>query len=136
MVRYNYSKSVEPPAPFVHVTVGNPSLKTTATDVPALLDCAADRTVIPSSLVEQLGLVQIDEVPIMGFGGHVVMSPTYLAELTIRQLNAVTVEVIAETRRFELVSCVARRAKPCRRDSVGVTHGFPPICLDLPLKNV
>lgn len=96
MVRYNYSKSVEPPAPFVHVTVGTPSLKTTSADVPALLDCAADRTVIPSGLVDQLGLVQIDEVPIMGFGGHVVMSPTYLAELTIRQLNAMTVEVIAD----------------------------------------
>lgn len=97
MVRYNYSKSVDPPAPFVHVAIGSPGLKKTAADVPALLDCAADRTVIPSSVVEQLGLVQIDEVSIMGFSGHVVVSPTYLAELTIRQLPAVTVEVIADS---------------------------------------
>ena len=94
MVRYNYSRSVEPPAPFVHVTVRNPSLGKSVTDLPALLDSAADRSVIPTSVVEQCGLVQIDEVPIMGFGGHIVMAPTFLAEVAIRQLKAITVEVV------------------------------------------
>ena len=97
MVRYNYSRSVEPPAPFVHVTIRNPAPGRSVADVPALLDSAADRSVIPVSFVEQLGLVQIDEVPIMGFGGHVVMAPTFLAELAIRQLNAITVELIADS---------------------------------------
>ena len=97
MVRYNYSRSVEPPAPFVHVTIRNPAPSQSIADVPALLDSAADRSVIPATIVEQLELVQIDEVPIMGFGGHLKMSPTYLAEFSIRQLDAVTVEVIADS---------------------------------------
>ena len=97
MVRYNYSRSVETPAPFVHVTIRNPNLGQSASDVPALLDCAADRSVIPASFVEQIGLVQIDEVSIMGFGGHISLAPTFLVEIAIRQLPGIVVEVIADS---------------------------------------
>lgn len=97
MIRYNYSKSVQPPAPFVHVAIHNSNLQRTVADVPALLDCAADRSVIPADLIESLGLVQLDEVPIMGFGGHIVLAPTFLADLEIRQLPRITAEVIANS---------------------------------------
>lgn len=96
MVRYNYTRSVEPPAPFVHVTLRCPVPDKIVSDVPALLDCAADRSVIPAAIVDQLELVQIDEVPIMGFGGHVVTAPSFLIEIALRQLPAVTVEAIAD----------------------------------------
>ncbi len=103
MVRYNYFRSVEPPAPFVHVTIRNPSLGLSVSDVPALLDCAADHSVIPGVLAEQIGLVQIDEIPIMGFGGHASLAPTFLAEIAIRQLQGIIVEVIANSDEFNVI---------------------------------
>src|SRR5215210_6130983 len=39
--------------------------------LPAQSDTAADMTVIPWRLVEALSLVQLDELPTLGFGGHI-----------------------------------------------------------------
>jgi len=96
MVRYNYTQTVEPPAPFVHVTVRCPNRDPSLSDVPALLDSAADRSVIPLRLIDRLGAVQMDEISIMGFGGHIVVAPTFLIEIGLRHLPTVIVEVIAD----------------------------------------
>jgi hypothetical protein len=63
--------------------------------LPAQVDSAASRTVLPIRLVEELGLVQVDEIPIQGVGGHVTAMPTYLVGLKLRQLLPLTVEVVA-----------------------------------------
>jgi hypothetical protein len=47
MTRYNYNQQMSPPAPFVHVSIGPPEDASVASELPAQLDCAADRTVIP-----------------------------------------------------------------------------------------
>lgn len=96
MVRYNYTQSVEPPAPFVHATIRCPNRDQSLSDVPALIDSAADRSVVPLRFIERLGLVQIDEISIMGFGGHIVVAPTFLIEIGLRHLPTVIVEVIAD----------------------------------------
>jgi hypothetical protein len=95
MIRYGYNQQVQPPAPFVHVTIRCPETGANAADVPAQLDCAADRTVIPGKVVVDLGLVPLDEVPIGGFGGQVFVLRTYRVELGIRGLQPHLIEVIA-----------------------------------------
>lgn len=95
MICYGYNQQVSPPAPFVHVTLRCPEIGTELSDVPAQLDTAADRTVIPTSLLGQLRLVPLDELPVSGFGGQVLLLPTYRVELAIRSLGAATVEVLA-----------------------------------------
>jgi hypothetical protein len=64
-------------------------------DLPAPIDRAADRTVIPGGRVERLGLVPLDELPVAGFGGQVLLVATDLVEVTIRSLSPVPVEVLA-----------------------------------------
>ena len=58
MIRYRYADQLSPPAPFVNVTVRCPTTGSRAADLPAQLDPAADRTVLPGRVVEALGLVE------------------------------------------------------------------------------
>ncbi|MBI2804173.1 MAG: hypothetical protein HYX68_04215 [Planctomycetes bacterium] len=69
MIRYNYLTQLQPPAPFVNLVVKNPVTGAELNDVPAQLDCAADRTVFPESVVKALGLPQIGTITIGGVGG-------------------------------------------------------------------
>jgi len=96
MIRYRYNNQVSPPAPFVHVTIRRPGDVASAQDFPAQLDTAADMTVIPWRIVEDLDLLQHDEIETQGFGGHVSTVMSFLVQLQIHQLEPVTVEVLAD----------------------------------------
>jgi hypothetical protein len=95
MIRYNYNRQVEPPAPFVYVSLRCPETGKAVDNLPAQVDTAADRTVIPGSLVDRLDLVPLDELRVAGLGGQTFVSTTYRIELTLRELSPQTVEVIA-----------------------------------------
>ena len=95
MVRYTYNQQVSPPAPFVHVSVHPPRGGTTGITIPAQIDTAADLSVIPGRLVEELQLVPLDSVAALGFGGHLLTLPTYLVELRVKELVPVTVKALA-----------------------------------------
>src|SRR5262245_29827400 len=95
MVRYAYNQQVTPPAPFVHVLVRPPYEGPAGIVVPAQIDTAADLSVIPGRLVAELQLVPLDSVSALGFGGHMVTLPTFLAEIQVRELGPVTVKVLA-----------------------------------------
>ena len=49
MIRYNYNRQVNPPAPFVYVSIERPSVDGTTVEMPAQIDSAADISVIPCS---------------------------------------------------------------------------------------
>jgi hypothetical protein len=95
MIPYAYNRQVEPPAPFVHIALRRPGGASSLDDLPAQVDSAADRTVIPGGLVARLGPVPLDEVPVAGFGGQVLLVPTYFVEVTIRGQPPQPVEVLA-----------------------------------------
>jgi len=95
MVRYTYNQQVTPPAPFVHVSVRPPYEGATGIIVPAQIDTAADLSVIPGRLVEELQLVPLDSIAVLGFGGLLLTLPTFLVEFRVRGLDPVTVKVLA-----------------------------------------
>jgi hypothetical protein len=64
-------------------------------NLPALIDPAADRTVIPGGLVDLLGLTPLEEIEVAGLGGRVFSVPTYKVELTIRTLLPQKVVIVA-----------------------------------------
>ena len=68
---------------------------TATTECPAQLDTAADLTVIPSRLIQDLGLDQLSELPILGVNGHLLTLPTFLVQIQIRELPPQVVEVLA-----------------------------------------
>jgi predicted aspartyl protease len=95
MIRYACNRQVDPPAPFVHVSLRRPGDGPSRDDQPAQIDTAADRTVIPGGLVTQLGLVPADELPAAGFGGQVFRVITYLVKIQLRGLPPRLIDVLA-----------------------------------------
>ena len=64
MIRYRYNQQTEPPAPFVYGTFQNPADSTELSDVPAQIDTAADRTVLPDHVVQALGLAPLGRIAV------------------------------------------------------------------------
>lgn len=95
MIRGPYNAQVEPPAPFVLVELGDPLGGGLSVTVPAQLDTAADRTVVPLERVEALGLKPIDDQLVAGFGGVRQVVPLYLVTLAVHTFPPVTVRVLA-----------------------------------------
>ena len=61
----------DPPAPVARVTLRNPSSGATISDVLLLLDTGADVTLLPRTVVEQLGVLVVagQRYELMGFDG-------------------------------------------------------------------
>ncbi len=95
MIRYRYVSQMQPAAPFVSVTLRNPVSGAEQRDVPAQVDSAADRTLLPDSLVQALGLPQIGTIPIGGVGGLAQNMPSYPVQVAVHNLPARVVEVVA-----------------------------------------
>jgi hypothetical protein len=95
VIRYNYLRQLRPPAPFVNLTLQSPVSGDELRDVPAQLDTAADRTLLPEALVQALNLPQIGSTPVGGVGGLVQNMPTYPVRVAIHNFPAQTVEVVA-----------------------------------------
>ncbi len=97
MVRFRYVEDVTPPAPFVQVTLRRPDRSQEVGLLLAQVDSGASRTVLPARIVEDLGLIEVDRIPLMGLGGNVIIMPTFLVQVEIRQLVPLTVEVVANS---------------------------------------
>ena len=95
MIRYNYNRQINPPAPFVHVTIERPASGGAPAEIPAQIDSAADITVIPWCVVEELQLVQFGEQSVGGFGGYTLELPTFLIQIGLRGQSLRPVKVLA-----------------------------------------
>ena len=95
MIRYIYATELTPPAPFVKISLRNPATGQTHSNLPAQLDTAADRTVIPASLVELLDLHQVSTTLASGLGGATYQLAVYIALLEVHDRPAIPVQVLA-----------------------------------------
>jgi hypothetical protein len=95
MIRYQYNRQFSPPAPFLLITLRSPKLPKEVVDFPAQIDVAADKTVLPSTVVERLELVQVREIPIAGYGGSITMSPTFIAQVAIHDFAPLVIEALS-----------------------------------------
>jgi hypothetical protein len=75
MIRFRYAEQVNPPAPFVTVWLRSQATKKEIGNVPALVDTAADRTVLTGQASDILGLVEDGRLLFQGFSGDVVELP-------------------------------------------------------------
>jgi len=94
MIRYRYAQQLDPPAPFVYVSLRCGHTGTALTDLPAQIDAAADRTVIPTHIVESLGLVEDGRLRFQGFASEVVTLPVYLVEVGIHDFAAQAIRAV------------------------------------------
>jgi len=82
MPAYDASHFV-PPAPVAYVVLRNPQNGTTASDVPLLLDTGADVTLLPRSVVEQLGIPLLPDqrYELVGFDGSKSFAPVAMLDM-------------------------------------------------------
>jgi hypothetical protein len=83
---------MDPPAPFVNVTLRCPATGNEKTNLPAQVDSAADRTVVPDTVVAALQLVQDGRAVFQGIGSQLVELPLYLVAVIVHDLPPVLVE--------------------------------------------
>jgi hypothetical protein len=95
VIRYGYVTQLNPPASFISVLLRNPVSGAEQQNVPAQLDRAADRTLLPDALVQALALPQIGTIPIGRVGGTAQTMPSYPVEIAGHNLPALTIEAVA-----------------------------------------
>jgi hypothetical protein len=95
VIRYNYNPQLQPPAPFVFVTLRHPLTGAEVRDCPVQLDPAADRTVLPLSVVQTLALPAIGDLPIGGVGGTVEVMPLHAVLLGVHTFPPRLIEAVA-----------------------------------------
>jgi hypothetical protein len=93
MICYRYVSTVDPAAPFVKIGLRCPITGRQVEGLPALIDTAADRTVVPAPIIAGLNLEQAGHELFQGFGGQVVELPTYVVVVVIHDLTPITVKV-------------------------------------------
>jgi len=91
VIRYRYATQLTPPAPFVTVGLRCPTTGHWLDAVPAQVDTAADRTVVPDTAVAALHLVPDGHALFQGFAGELVELPIYLIEIQVHDLPPVLV---------------------------------------------
>lgn len=91
MVRYRYASQLTPPAPFVNLTLTCPGTSIRVENLPAQIDTAADRTILPKELVQDLELEEDGKFLFQGFTGEVVELPVFLIAVQIHDLPVVLV---------------------------------------------
>ena len=70
MVRYRYVDHLQPPAPFVNVSLHCQATGARLDNQPALVDSAADRTILPVPTIRGLGLVEDGRLQFQGFASR------------------------------------------------------------------
>src|SRR5262249_4289630 len=83
--------------PFAHVSLAVPGDPAQLTGQVGHVDTGAFKSVIPQVWADQLGLIRVREVQVEGLDGVVVVLPTYLLELTIKDLSPVVVQVLGSS---------------------------------------
>ena len=88
-----YDRSIDPPAPFVEVSILHPTTGQQDT-LPAKLDTGADISGIPIQVVDKLGLVAARSIPIEGYDNVRVQLPTYIIALEVAGARFRRLEVV------------------------------------------
>ena len=104
MIRYLYAPELNPPAPFVRVSVRCSLKKNSIESCNAQIDTAADRTVLPGRIVQALNLPERGVLRFQGFGSQVLHIPCYLVEVSIHDLPPVEImAILGESELFILL---------------------------------
>jgi hypothetical protein len=94
VIRYRYNTQVQPPAPFVALTLRNPGDGSELHNIPAQIDLGADQTVLPEAMIQALDLPRMGSMTVGGLGGVISTLPTYAVLLGIHDLPLQPVKVI------------------------------------------
>jgi hypothetical protein len=90
---FHYVQQETPAAPYVLASIRRLDGQAATSDLPAKVDSAADRTVLPLHLATQLGLDELEQRPFAGLGSIVTTLSIYRVLLTICGLSPIVADV-------------------------------------------
>lgn len=92
---WRYNEDVEPPAPFLPVTIHHPETPSRTIQITAKLDTGADISALPISIIHALELPVTSKLLVEGYDGVASTVSTYGAILQIEQARFRSQEFIA-----------------------------------------
>ena len=95
MTRIHYYAGLEPPAPFVNVSLSQVGDLAQAMTHSAQIDSGADRTVVPQAVVERLSLDAIGTISVQGFGSEVLEVPIYSLAIQLGSFSSCELTVVS-----------------------------------------
>ncbi|MFQ5340061.1 MAG: retroviral-like aspartic protease family protein [Anaerolineae bacterium] len=98
-----YDQSFVPPAPVLTVDISVVDEPNQRQAVPALLDTAADISVLPDSLVDQLELAPVTETWVEGFEERAVPASVYVVAVHIAGARLHPARVITHSAEYALL---------------------------------
>lgn len=98
-----YSLEHMPPAPALTVGISVVDRPDSILNVTALLDTAADISVVPDTLIDQLGLIPVSETMIAGFEERPVHVLVYVVAIHIAGARLYPARVVAHSVSYALI---------------------------------
>jgi predicted aspartyl protease len=93
-IRYGYQRLVQPPAPFINVSLQHPTSAEMMRNVAAQVDSGADRTVLPEKVVQALKLSQVGQIEIGALGGAIYVLRSFAVLLGVHDFPLRRLEIV------------------------------------------
>lgn len=90
---FAYNQDLVPPAPFVQARIYAES----EISVYAFIDSGADVTMLPETLLNQIGAAHIGSQTLRGVTGHPVIVETYVVEVRIGEYSITGIQAVANS---------------------------------------
>lgn len=100
---FDYDASYDPPFPAIQVEISTPENQQRRIQLNVLVDSGSDGTLLPISILNQLGAAYVDHIRVQGLFGGSRSIPVYLIQLNIGPYTIHAVEVGATERSDEVV---------------------------------
>ena len=92
--QFTYSAARTPPIPAATVVLASPDGHSTLSDIPAQFDTAADRTVVPLTYLQHLGLPPVRRINAHGFGETIMSVGVFRIQFELPGVTRQLVEVV------------------------------------------
>lgn len=97
-----YNKALDPPAPFLDITISNRSNRRWRATIPSLLDTGSEITAIPERTIERLRLYPVGRLKLTGIHSTKI-NYTYSINLRILTYKFTDLEVVSTPLEFAVV---------------------------------
>ena len=91
---WQYNQQIEPPAPFLELTIHHPQIASQSRTIAAKLDTGADVSAIPQQIATALALIPARTILVEGYDGTQSTIDTYIVIVQIGKTRFRNVEVI------------------------------------------
>jgi predicted aspartyl protease len=96
-MKFSYNKSYQPPAPTIEIYLAYPEADWQTGPITGLIDSGADGTLVPQTLLDQIGAPLIDQVRLRSHWGEWHLAHIYVVDIGVGQIRLPSIEVVGDT---------------------------------------